>query len=86
MGLEGAVKLGFKKELEKAQDAASQAALYDKLVAAAYQKGKAIQAASALEFDEVINPEHTRQWIINALDTIDPATYKKGSGRYVDNW
>lgn len=86
MGLEGAVKLGFKKELEAAKDEASQAALYEKLVAAAYQKGKAIQAATALEFDEVINPENTRQWIINALDTIDPSTYAKGSGRYVDNW
>lgn len=86
MGLEGAVKLGFKKELETAQDEASRVALYDQLVDAAYQKGKAIQAAQVLEFDEVIAPEHTRQWISTALDTIDPASYQNGSGRFVDNW
>lgn len=86
MGLEGGVKLGFKKELDAAPDEASRAALYEKLVAAAYEKGKAIRAATALEFDEVIAPEHTRQWIANALDTIDPTTYQQGSGRYIDTW
>jgi acetyl-CoA carboxylase carboxyltransferase component len=86
MGLEGAVKLGFKKELEAITDEAERAQLYDKLVAGAYEKGKAIRAATALEFDEVIAPEQTRQWVSTALATIDPATYAQGSGRYIDTW
>lgn len=86
MGLEGAVKLGFKKELEAITDEAERAQLYEKLVAGAYEKGKAIRAATALEFDEVIAPEQTRQWVSTALATIDPATYANGSGRYIDTW
>lgn len=82
MGLEGAVKLGFRKELEAETDPAKKQALYEKLVKAAYDKGKAISAASFLEFDEVIDPKDTRQWIVTALQSLP----KNKSGRMVDGW
>ena len=82
MGLEGAVQLGFRKELEAASSDEERDALYQKLVREAYRKGKAITAASALEFDEVIDPKDTRTWINHALATVpSPA-----SGRYIDAW
>lgn len=86
MGLEGAVKLGFKKELAAETDPEKRQALYDKLVKALYQKGKAISAAAYLEFDEVIDPKDTRQWIIAALQSIPKSTYQNGSNRMIDSW
>lgn len=86
MGLEGAVQLGFKKELDKLDDPVEQQALYDKLVAGAYRKGKAINAAASLEFDEVIDPKDTRKWIITALESIPRESYMNDNGRYIDTW
>ncbi len=86
MGLEGAVKLGFKKELDAVEDPKEKQLLYDKLVAGAYRKGKAINAATALEFDEVIDPINTRKWIINALESIPQERYKNTGDRFVDTW
>lgn len=82
MGLEGAVKLGFRKELEAETDPVKKQALYEKLVKMAYDKGKALTAASFLEFDEVIDPKDTRQWIVTALQSLP----KRKSGRMVDGW
>jgi len=67
MGLEGAVRLGFSKELEAVQDAAEREALFDKLVAQAYEAGKATEAAAHLELDAVIDPAETRAVILRAL-------------------
>ncbi len=87
MGLEGAVRLGFKKELEALSDPAEQKALFDKLVAAAYEKGKAINMASTLEIDEVIDPADTRCWIIRGLNASAPSTPRSGKKlRYIDTW
>ena len=86
MGLEGAVKLGFKKELEAEQDPEARKALYEKLVKGMYQKGKAIHAASFLEFDEVIDPKDTRRWIVTALQSIPKENYKNQAHRIIDAW
>lgn len=68
MGLEGAVKLGYRKELEAETDAVKQKALYDQLVARLYTAGKATSMAAALEIDAVIDPADTRRWIVGGLD------------------
>jgi len=68
MGLEGAVKLGYRKELEAETDPAKQKALYDQLVARLYAAGKATSMAAALEIDAVIDPADTRRWILGGLD------------------
>ncbi len=84
MGLEGAVKLGFKKELEATENIQAKQQLYETLVKKAYHQGKAIKAASKLEFDEVIDPKDTRQWILSGL--LMMANQIKPSGRMVDSW
>jgi len=72
MGLEGAVKLGFRKELEAVTDAAERRALFDKMVAAAYARGKALSTATYFEVDEVIDPADSRRWIVTALLGAEP--------------
>ncbi|MBO9547591.1 carboxyl transferase domain-containing protein [Caulobacter sp.] len=68
MGLEGAVKLGYRKELEAETDPVKQKALYDQLVARLYAAGKATSMAAALEIDAVIDPADTRRWIVGGMD------------------
>lgn len=67
MGLEGAVRLGFRKELEAVQDVGERQALYESLVARQYENGSAIQMATTLEIDAVIDPAETRQWLVRGL-------------------
>lgn len=71
MGLEGAVRLGFKKELAAETDEAAREALFNKLVDSMYQKGKATEAAAHLEIDAVIDPADTRAVIVRALGLSD---------------
>ncbi|MCV7379679.1 carbamoyl-phosphate-synthetase [Mycobacterium alsense] len=63
MGLEGAVRLGFSKELAAEADPVERDKLFDKLVAAAYEHGKALRAATTFELDDVIDPADSRAWI-----------------------
>ncbi|OBH02281.1 MULTISPECIES: carboxyl transferase domain-containing protein [unclassified Mycobacterium] len=63
MGLEGAVRLGFSKELAAEADPVAREQLFDKLVAAAYQHGKALRSATTFELDDVIDPADSRAWI-----------------------
>lgn len=67
MGLEGAVKLGFKQELEAAADDDQRKALYDSLLSEMYERGKATETASFLEIDTVIDPSKTREIITSTL-------------------
>lgn len=67
MGLEGAVKLGYRKELEAIADPAERRAAFDKMVANAYARGKALSTATYFEVDEVIDPADSRRWITTAL-------------------
>ena len=67
MGLEGAVQLGFRKELDAVTDPAERDALFEKLVAEMYEKGSALEVASVLEIDTVIDPADTRKTISAAL-------------------
>ena len=69
MGLEGAVKLGFRKELEAAKEGEEREALYRKLVAQQYANGEAINMAQALEIDAVIDPADTRAWRVRGLES-----------------
>ena len=67
MGLEGAVRLGFSKELAAVVDASERQNLFDKLVEAAYQHGKALTSATTFELDDVIDPAESRAWITRLL-------------------
>ncbi|MEV0463413.1 carboxyl transferase domain-containing protein [Nocardia tengchongensis] len=63
MGLEGAVRLGFAKELAAIEDPSQRQAAFEALVQAAYDAGKALTAATVLELDDVIDPADTRRWL-----------------------
>jgi acetyl-CoA carboxylase carboxyltransferase component len=67
MGLEGAVHLGFKKELAAAKSPEEKDLLFNKLLNAMYERGKATTAASYLEIDAVIDPADTRKVIMKAM-------------------
>jgi acetyl-CoA carboxylase carboxyltransferase component len=67
MGIEGAVKLGFKKELESIEDGLTRDNLFADLVDKMYDRGKATEAASFLEIDAVIDPSESRFMIARAL-------------------
>lgn len=63
MGLEGAVRLGYRKELEAEPDPEQRQRLFEELLERAYQHGKALHAATTFELDGVIDPAETRIWI-----------------------
>jgi hypothetical protein len=84
MGLEGAVKAGFKKELEAVDDPAEREALYNRLVDQMYEQGKAVNMASYVEIDAVIDPAETRKWIMRGLKSARPPA--AGRHGYVDCW
>ena len=87
MGLEGAVRLGFKKELEAVEDSEAREALFDELVARMYEAGKATEAAAHLELDAVIDPIDTREAIINAIAAAPEPKPRHGKRRtFVDTW
>jgi len=69
MGLEGAVRLGFRKELDAVADDTAREALFQQLLARHIAKGSAISMAEHLEIDAVIDPAHTRAWLIAGLDS-----------------
>ena len=67
MGIEGAVRLGFSKELAAKEEGAERDALFNSLVDQAYEQGTAINMAGALEIDAVIDPAQTRDWLAKGL-------------------
>jgi acetyl-CoA carboxylase carboxyltransferase component len=86
MGLEGAVRLGFRRELEAIEDEAERAAAFDAMVERAYQHGKALHVAEHFEIDDVIDPADTRARIAHALASAPPRD-GEGHGRpFVDTW
>lgn len=87
MGLEGAVKLGYRKELQAIDDPAERKDAYEKMVADMYQRGKAVNMASHFELDEVIDPAESRRWIVAGLRSVPPAPRRSGKKRpNVDTW
>jgi acetyl-CoA carboxylase carboxyltransferase component len=88
MGLEGAVKLGFRKELAAIEESAERQALFEKMVAQAYEDGKALNFASHFEIDDVIDPLESRRWIVNGLRSAPPQKGARGAKKRpaVDTW
>jgi acetyl/propionyl-CoA carboxylase alpha subunit len=87
MGLEGAVKLGYRNELAAIEDPEKRRQLYEEMVARMYENGKAVSVASHFEVDEVIDPAESRTWITSALKAIPPPEPRAGKKRpFVDTW
>ena len=83
MGLEGAVRLGFRKELEALPEGAERDALFAKLLAKSYANGEAMHMAATLEIDAVIDPADTRAWLARGLASAQVAPL---GPRCIDTW
>jgi acetyl-CoA carboxylase carboxyltransferase component len=87
MGLEGYVRLGFRKEMQAIADPAERDRWFEAKVASLYEQGKALSIASALEIDAVIDPAETRAWIVAGLDAVPAAASRSSRKRAcVDTW
>ena len=86
MGLEGAVRLGFRRELEAIADPKEREALFESILAEAHRRSRATNVAGVFELDDVIDPAHTRRWIVAALVEGSGRRAPEEPTRYVDPW
>lgn len=85
MGLDGAVRLGFRKELAAACEGPEREALFEQLLGEMRERGRALNVASHLEIDDVIDPAQTREWLLRVLATArrEPLPPRRA---FVDTW
>ena len=88
MGLEGAVRLGMRRELEAIEDPAERERAYEAMVAAAYERGGGINMAAYGEIDDVIDPADSRRWIAQLFTERSGEWWKRPGKRrsFVDAW
>ncbi len=87
MGLEGAVKLGYRNELAAIEDPAERKRTFDEMVDRMYEIGKGVNMAEAFEIDDVIDPVDTRRWISTGLRSAPPPPVRTGKKRpNIDTW
>jgi acetyl-CoA carboxylase carboxyltransferase component len=87
MGLEGAVKLGYRNELAAITDPAARKQRFDAMVAQMYERGKALSSAERFGIDDVIDPADTRHWIMAGLRASPPPAPRTGKKHpYIGSW
>ncbi|HZG91853.1 MAG TPA: carboxyl transferase domain-containing protein, partial [Pseudonocardia sp.] len=86
MGLEGAVRLGYRKELDAVEDPAEREALFQEMVAEQYERGKALSVATVFEIDDVIDPADTRRWITSSFPPAPVGPRPTKVRPHVDTW
>jgi acetyl-CoA carboxylase carboxyltransferase component len=86
MGLEGAVRLGYRKELEAADGPVEREELFQQMVDRMYQHGKALSTATHFEIDDVIDPADTRRWITSLLDAAADLPSERAGRPNIDTW
>jgi acetyl-CoA carboxylase carboxyltransferase component len=88
MGLEGAVRLGMRRELEAIADPEERERAFEGAVAAAYERGQGVNMAAYFEIDDVIDPADTRKWVETLFDA-DSGQWWKRPGKKrpnIDAW
>ena len=83
MGLEGAVRLAMRRDLEAIDDEGEREQRVRDLTAQMYENAKALNAAQIFEIDDVIDPADTRATIAR---TLAAAGARLPSGRTIDSW
>ena len=87
MGLEGFVRLGYRRELDAIVDPDERERSFQARVAEMYERGKALNAASHFEIDDVIDPADTRRWIVAILRSAPTPSPRAGKKRpNIDTW
>jgi acetyl-CoA carboxylase carboxyltransferase component len=89
MGVEGAVRLALRNELDQIADAVEREQRVKDLVAAVRAQSTALNAATYFELDDVIDPADTRARLVQTLEATpipppDPATGRRRT--MVDAW
>ena len=88
MGLEGAVRLGMRRELEAIEDPQERERAFEATVAAAYERGRGISMAAYFEIDDVIDPADSRSWIATLFDP-PQRDWRQQEGKrrpFIDAW
>jgi acetyl-CoA carboxylase carboxyltransferase component len=88
MGLEGAVRLGMRRELRAIPDPGERERAFDAAVAAAYERGEGINMAAYGEIDDVIDPADSRRWVATLLRESSGQWWTSPGKRrpHVDTW
>ncbi len=87
MGLEGAVRLGYRDELAAITDDTERNATFNAMVDRLYEAGKGLSAAMHFEIDDVIDPAESRRIILAALASVPSAPVRTGKKRpFIDTW
>ena len=86
MNIEGAVKLGYRKELMAIEDPEARLAEFQRRTAKAYESAKAVNAAAGGGIDDVIDPADTRGAIAATLAAAAPAAASTPRRGFVDTW
>jgi acetyl-CoA carboxylase carboxyltransferase component len=87
MGLEGAVRLGYRKELDAIEDPDERERTFQEMVDRMYEHGKAVSSASHFEIDDVIDPADSRRWIAAAFAAAPGPGGRSGKKRpHIDTW
>jgi acetyl-CoA carboxylase carboxyltransferase component len=88
MGLEGAVRLGMRRELDAIEDEAERERIFEQLVAAAYERGQGVNMAAYGEIDDVIDPADSRRWIATLFDEHVGEWWRRAGKKraFVDAW
>ena len=88
MGLEGAVRLGMRRELEAVEDEDERERLFNELVATAYERGRGVNMAAYGEIDDVIDPADSRRWIETLFDERSPSWWERAGKKRpnIDAW
>ena len=87
MNIEGAVKLGYRKELAAIEDPEERRLEFERRVEASYERAKAVNAAAGGGLDDVIDPAETRSWITESMKRLPPTPPRTGKKRpYIDTW
>ncbi len=87
MNLEGAVRLGQRRELEAIEDPDAREREFQAMVDRMYQYGKGVNVASHFEIDDVIDPADSRRWIATMLAAAPAPDERAGKKRpHIDTW
>ncbi len=89
MGLEGAVRLGMRRELEAIEDEQERERVFQATVAAAYEHGRGLNMAAYGEIDDVIDPADSRRWVRMLFDGVPDGGWRGRAEKkraFVDAW
>jgi acetyl-CoA carboxylase carboxyltransferase component len=86
MGLEGAVRLGLRKELDAIADDDEREERVRQATAATQENAKALNAAQIFEIDDVIDPADTRRLIADTLAAATMRERRRPRPRFIDTW